>query len=76
MFQHKMGEARRHLSLQNFNQSFLFAESMIHDVQALHKLIHLAGKNLHTYFYCEVVNLTYLVILILNRKIAHKLSIM
>jgi len=56
IFQYKLGEARKYLSLQKFESSFLFVQSLQHDVTALHKLIHLAGKNLHTYLHCAKID--------------------
>jgi hypothetical protein len=50
-----MEEARSFLSLNNFNESLQFIQSTQHDVESLHKLIHLAGRNLHTYLHCERV---------------------
>jgi len=53
LLQYKLEEARNFLSLHKYNSSFRFVNSLHHDVAALHKLIHLAGSHLHTYFHCE-----------------------
>eukprot|EP01097_Dermamoeba_algensis_P010531 TRINITY_DN7845_c0_g1_i1.p1 TRINITY_DN7845_c0_g1~~TRINITY_DN7845_c0_g1_i1.p1 ORF type:complete len:262 (+),score=51.06 TRINITY_DN7845_c0_g1_i1:636-1421(+) len=48
----KLDEARKQLSLHNFNTSFYFVQSASLDVRAVHQLIHDAGKNLQTSFTC------------------------
>jgi hypothetical protein len=60
MFQFKLDNARKFLSLNNFNSSFAFVRSLHYDSTSLHRLIHSAGQRLYTYLYCEQVLTTIL----------------
>ncbi len=60
MLQFKLEEARKSLSLNNFNHTFQFVNSMHYDVDALHNLVHLAGKSLQIFVSCEKVLSIYL----------------
>lgn len=53
-FQWKVYQTQKYLSLNEFNNSFSFIRSMKFDSDALHSLIHSAGKKLHTKLECNI----------------------
>jgi hypothetical protein len=53
IFQFKVENAKKYLSLNNYNSSLAFIKSLDYDIVSLHNLIHSAGNKLYTYLYCE-----------------------
>ena len=53
LFQFKVENAKKYLSLNNYNSSLAFIKSLDYDIISLHNLIHSAGNKLYTYLYCE-----------------------
>jgi len=55
VFKYKLDKASLYVSLHNYEHAMYYLRSLRHDVVALHNIVHIAGKNLHSRMACKKI---------------------